>query len=173
MSKRGVIIQGSSRSDGDTSSIVKFVSAKTGFEVIDLSIKNIGHFDYEFENRSDDFMPTIRYVINNFDTIVFATPIYWYSMSGIMKSFMDRLSDLLIEEKELGRMLRGKSMAMISCSESPETWESVRMPFEKTAGYLGMIYLGDVHAFVRDGEIPEQVKIDLINFLIHHRVAMN
>jgi multimeric flavodoxin WrbA len=43
------------------------------------------------------------------------TPVYWYTMSGIMKVFFDRFSDLLRIEKDLGRKLRGKSMAVISC----------------------------------------------------------
>ncbi|MCP4458779.1 MAG: NAD(P)H-dependent oxidoreductase [Cytophagales bacterium] len=37
-----------------------------------------------------------------------ATPVYWYSMSGIMKVFLDRIYDVLTIEKELGRKLHGK-----------------------------------------------------------------
>ena len=55
-------------------------------------------------------------IIQKYDTIIFATPVYWYSMSGTLKTFFDRLSDLLHYKKELGRQMRGKKMAMISNS---------------------------------------------------------
>ena len=57
MSKRGIIIQGSSRSDGNTNKIVSFIKEKTGFDSIDLLSKNISAFDYEKRNKNDDFVP--------------------------------------------------------------------------------------------------------------------
>ena len=44
-----VIIQASSRSHGDTSKIVNYISSLTGFDVIDLNTKNIKHYDYEYK----------------------------------------------------------------------------------------------------------------------------
>jgi len=38
MSKKGVIIQGSSRSNGNTNKIVTFIKEKTGFDIIDLKL---------------------------------------------------------------------------------------------------------------------------------------
>ena len=56
----------------------------------------------------------MKTIISKYDTIIFATPVYWYSMSGILKVFIDRITDLLTIEKELGRKLRGKKMAVVS-----------------------------------------------------------
>lgn len=42
------------------------------------------------------------------DKIIFATPVYWYSMSGLMKTFFDRLTDLVTIQKSVGRKLKGK-----------------------------------------------------------------
>jgi len=47
MSKRGIIIQGSSRSDGNTNKIVSFIKEETGFDSVDLIAKNISAFDYD------------------------------------------------------------------------------------------------------------------------------
>lgn len=159
--KRTVIIQGSSRSVGDTSTIVNYLANKHQFDVIDLSTKSIGHYDYEYKNADDDFMPTITNIINNYDTIIFATPVYWYAMSGIMKAFFDRISDLI---RDLGRQLRGKNMAMISTSNSDDLVNGFNTPFEASANYLGMTYLGDIHTWIENEIIPETVKTKINSF---------
>lgn len=161
-----VIIQGSSRSTGNTHKIINYINSTNQYDVIDLYTKNISHFDYEFNNQQDDFLPLIKDVLEKYDTIIFATPVYWYSMSGVLKVFFDRLSDLLHLEKNLGRSLRGKNMAMISCGSGPGLKEEFSMPFIESANYLGMNYLGNVHTWL-DGEtkISEDVKADISNFI--------
>ena len=162
--KKGVIIQASSRSNGNTSKVATFCSELTGFDVIDLNKKDIKHFDYEFLNQDDDFNSLFKEIALNYNTIVFVTPIYWYTMSGLMKVFLDRISDFLKNEKDVGRMLRGKAMAVISSSESDEVFDGFSMPFEQSAIYLGMNYLGHLHTYIEDNEIPVHIKEELKNF---------
>lgn len=159
-----VIIQGSSKSNGDTNTVVNYLNKDNQFDFIDLKTKTIGHFDYDFKNANDDFLELMEEIIEKYDTIIFATPVYWYSMSGTLKIFFDRLSDLLHYRKELGRKLRGKSMAMISCSNANDLKEGYSMPFEASANYLGMNYLGDVHAWVEQGEINSEALKLIDNF---------
>ena len=162
---RTVIIQGSSRSNGDTGKIVNYISEKYGIAVIDLNTKTIGQYDYEYKNANDDFIDVMTRVIQNYDTIIFATPVYWYTMSGIMKAFFDRISDIIRVEKDLGRQLRGKNMAMISTSNSNDLVKGFNMPFVESANYLGMNYLGDIHTWVEDDTIPDIVKTQLRHFI--------
>ena len=138
--KNGVIIQASSRSNGDTSSIVSLLKEETDFDVIDLNQKDIKHFDYEFKNKNDDFKSLFYKITESYQTIVFATPIYWYTMSGLLKVFLDRISDFLYNEKDIGRRLRKMKMAVISCSNENEVFDGFTMPFERSAEYLGMEY---------------------------------
>ena len=119
-----VIIQGSSRSKGDTYKVVEFLTSKMDSDVIDLNLKDIGHYDYEYKNANDDFIEVMTSIIEKYDTLIFATPVYWYSMSSIMKAFFDRISDLLRTQKGLGRQLRGKNMAMVSCSNDNDLNEA-------------------------------------------------
>lgn len=161
MTVNGVIIQASARSAGNTGKVVDYVNRQIGFDVVDLNEKDVGHFDYDFKNSGDDFVPLMEHVIENHETIVFATPVYWYSMSGILKSFFDRFTDLLRKEKDLGRKLRGKNMAMISCGSDPNLPDWFKMPFVETAGYLGMNYLGDAHAWVDESGIPAEAAANL------------
>lgn len=151
-----VIIQGSSRSNGDTNTIVNYITSKNKIDVIDLYTKNIGHYDYEYKNANDDFIGLMTEIIEKYDTIIFATPVYWYSMSGILKVFFDRLSDLLREHKVLGRKLRGKNMAMISCSNFNDLIDGFAIPFRESANYLGMNYLGNIHTWVENDKINDE-----------------
>ena len=157
-----IIIQGSSKSEGNTNLISSFLNIDNKFDMIDLKTKNIGHFDYEFKNANDDFLSLLEEIIEKYDTIIFATPVYWYSMSGMLKVFFDRLSDLLHYKKELGRKLRGKNMAMISNSGDNDVKDGFSMPFIESANYLGMNYLGDIHTWSENGEISKEVK-EIVN----------
>ena len=131
MENKKVIILGSARKNGNTTKIVDEIAKESGIDVIDLSDYNISHYDYESKNREDDFLPLIRRILEEYDTLIFATPIYWYNMSGIMKMFFDRFSDLIRIEKETGRKLRGKKIGVISNSHDNEIEESFYIPFKK------------------------------------------
>jgi len=147
MNNRGVIIQGSSRSNGNTNKIATFIQSKTGFDIIDLKSKRIANFDYEFKNQDDDFLPLMTKIVHNYDIIIFATPVYWYAMSGIMKTFFDRITDCIKIEKEIGRKLKGKTMGMISCGSDSALKKGFEMPFVESANYLKMHYLGNIHTW--------------------------
>jgi multimeric flavodoxin WrbA len=54
------------------------------------------------------------------DAIVFATPVYWYAMSGLMKVLFDRFTDLVTVRKDLGRRLRGRRVFLIACGTDPD-----------------------------------------------------
>jgi multimeric flavodoxin WrbA len=142
-----LIILGSSRTSGDTAKIVHKIARQAQWDVIDLNAFDISYYDYQHLNREDDFLPLMRKVLEKYDTLVFATPVYWYSMSGIMKVFFDRITDLLTIEKDLGRKLRGKNMAVLSSSNGNNLEEYFWMPFRESADYLGMQYLGDAHFY--------------------------
>tara|TARA_R110002096_G_C14656612_1_gene727037 strand:+ start:5658 stop:6164 length:507 start_codon:yes stop_codon:yes gene_type:complete len=163
--KKGIIILGSANSNGETRKVVSFVADKLRYPVIDLKTKKISEFDYEFKNRNDDFHPLITEIVNTYDIIIFATPVYWYSMSGIMKTFFDRISDCLKIEKETGRKLRGMEMAVISCGSDKKLKNGFHMPFIETAKYLGMNYISDVHCSIDTNVIPVSVKKDLEEFI--------
>jgi multimeric flavodoxin WrbA len=162
---KGVIVQASARSEGHTSKLVNFVKKETGFDVIDLKKFTIESFDYDVANQTDDFIPLIKRIADDYEQIIFATPIYWYTMSGVLKNFLDRITDCLKLEKETGRKLRGKKLSVISCSSGNEIKDGFHMPFIETANYLGMSYHDDVHGWIENEEIPEMVLNNLNRFV--------
>jgi len=145
---KGIIILGSSRSKGETFQLCEYLREKTGYPILDLKTKSIAEFEYDNQYpEEDEFIEVIKDITDNYDQLIFASPVYWYTMSGIMKTFFDRISDCLKFEKETGRKLRGKSMAVLSCS-APDLVDGFYMPYQQSAEYLGMNYLGEVHGYL-------------------------
>ncbi|GAA3762506.1 NAD(P)H-dependent oxidoreductase [Flavobacterium ginsengiterrae] len=159
MENKTVIILGSSRKNGNTTKIVDALSKEHNIDIVNLSDYNISYYDYESKNIDDDFLPLIRGIIEKYDTLIFATPVYWYNMSGILKVFFDRFSDLIRIEKETGRKLRGKKIGVISNSHDNIIEDSFYIPFKKTSDYLGMEYLG--HAHFNANVLNQTTKIEL------------
>lgn len=148
-----IVIMGSSNPFGDTYGVCKKIVDKHEFKFQDLNELVIMPFDYDHENRDDDFLGFMKHVVETYDTLIFATPVYWYTMSGIMKNFLDRFTDLLTIKKDMGRLLRGKSMALVSVSNHDDCPEEYPKPFERSADYLGMHWKGYVHCPVSDEKI--------------------
>ena len=152
----GVIVLGSARSDGHTRLMVDRLVSQSGMSVIDLNDFEIGYFEYDNYDRKDDFLKLID-VLLKYDHMTFASPVYWYNMSAIMKNFFDRITDLLNHHKDLGRQFRSKSMAVLSCSATPGPDTQFAVPFELTADYLGMEYCGHVATWVTEDQISDEV----------------
>jgi multimeric flavodoxin WrbA len=92
----------------------------------------------------DDFA-TVVGAMSVHDAIIFATPVYWYSMSGRLKVLFDRFTDLVTVRKDLGRGLRGRSVFVLSCGSEKEMPVGFEVPFRDTAQYLGMNYEGALY----------------------------
>lgn len=162
MNNKTVIILGSSRSFGNTRKIVdEMLQIDSDINLIDLNDYKFSYFDYEFQNASDDFYPLVKQILN-YESIVFATPIYWYTMSAQLKTFFDRLSDFLYEDKKiLGRQFRGKNMGVLSCGSDQTLFDGFTMPFEQTANYLEMNYKGHLHTWIDTAGISDKTRTDL------------
>jgi multimeric flavodoxin WrbA len=139
-SKNHVMIFGSSRSHGNTRKAVDAILSGAPCPFFDLSKFKISPFDYDHRNRGDDFIPLMEDIIT-YETLIIATPVYWYQMSAQHKIFFDRWSDLLKIRKDLGQKLRGKNLFVIASFQSsyPKGFEET---FSQICAYLGMNYWG-------------------------------
>ena len=52
-----------------------------------------------------------------------------------------RLSDLITIRKDLGRLLRGKSVAVVASGTDEVLPDGFEVPFQRTCEYLGMRYV--------------------------------
>lgn len=155
-----LFLLGSSRAGGETARLAREVYKHIVFgrrgcaEFIDLGGLNIGPYDYENANRGDDFLPVAQKMVRA-KTIVFASPVYWYSMSGQMKIFFDRLTDLTGPYKPVGKRLAGKRAFAIATGADPRPPASFAPPFEDTAAYFNMEWGGLLYAAGASALTPE------------------
>ncbi|VAX38270.1 hypothetical protein MNBD_UNCLBAC01-2044 [hydrothermal vent metagenome] len=158
------IILGTSRKNGNTSQLVDVFLQNTKADVFNLSDFIMSPFDYEHNNLSDDFLSLIDKVLN-YEYIIFATPVYWYSMSAQMKIFFDRMSDLVMIEKERGRKLRGKFCALIATGYDNVPAECFEKPFVLSADYFGMLYKGMLYCSCPDTFSELDYNSKIVNFI--------
>ncbi len=158
MVKQPLVILGSARKQSDTLFYVDFVFKNTGVKVIDLLDFNIAAYNYkEHYPENDMFLELVSEMLNH-ETIIFATPVYWYSMSGLMKIFFDRLTDLVTTEKHSGRKLKGKSISLLAVGADEVLPDGFEIPFKSTADYFGMNYKACVY-FSTDHPKQEKEKM--------------
>ena len=139
------ILLASSRSAGNTRTLVNLAFPAGNLILEDLGKLKIGFYSYEYENQNDDFFPLLLRLLPH-QTWIIATPLYWYSMSAQAKVFLDRLSDLLSLYKKEGRMLRGKRLAVLCSGTDQSLPQSFGEPFSLTCQYMGMEFLGTHYA---------------------------
>lgn len=144
------IIYGGARKDGNTCKVIDAAAQKLSADIFDVSDYKISFYDYEHKNSDDDFLPLIEKLLE-YDCWIFASPIYWYTMSAQLKVFVDRLTDLLDIELEMGRQLRGLNAALIATGVEeicPLCYEDV---FINTFNYLGINYQGCLYVDTSKG----------------------
>lgn len=133
-----LVISGSAHIQGNTMHTVQDMFGDV--PTVHLCDLHIAPFSYTSRHEKDDFLPLVHRMLDH-NPLIFATPVYWYTMSGRMKTLWDRMTDLLYHHRELVESLREKTCMIIASSAhgKPEGFE---MPMEKTFAYLNMKYGG-------------------------------
>lgn len=138
-----IIINGSLRKNGNTTELIqKIYPNQASIQLIDFKIELYNYDEIYTEN--DEFLKIINQLIDC-DEIVFATPVYWYSMSSLTKIFFDRMTDLISSQETIGRKLMGKKISVITSSIGNNLGENFFLPFIETANYLHLDYLVGTH----------------------------
>ena len=157
MGKRIVILNGSPRRNGNTSMLVQaFTEGAEGvghtvsaFFLSDLHIQGCkgclgGHSSRECPCVQKDDMQTIYPAVRNCDVIVLASPLYYWNLSGQLRTAMDRL--FALEEND-GNLLRGhnRSCALLMAAEG-HGFEDVLTYYNHLMEHLQWNNLGHVLA---------------------------
>ncbi len=149
MNEKTVVVLGTSRDGSNTAAAIAELCPFKYFELIDLRNLNIAPYNYDGKySEADDFIKVVK-IMSQADNIVFATPVYWYSMSAILKNFFDRFSDLISIQKSLGRSLKGKKTYLISTGSNLVLPKGFEEPFKLTSEYFEMTYQGAVYKCVK------------------------
>ena len=132
MNQKLLVILGSARHDSDTKTYANFVFENVDHNIVTLLDYSISPFNYSANYPSDDDFYKLVEKILDYRTIVFATPVYWYSMSGLMKNLFDRFTDIVTVKKETGKKLNGKSMFLIAIGTEKKLPTGFDIPFKLT-----------------------------------------
>lgn len=143
MSSKTLIILTSNRKSSNTEKFIKEIYGDNPYQLVNLIDHHIQPYSYSGQYSTDDSFMDIVNTMEEYDDYVFATPVYWYSMSGLMKTFLDRLTDLTTDEhKETGKSLKGKSVSVIAAGSDIDLPHGFEVPFKLTANYFGMVFKG-------------------------------
>ncbi|MCH2176255.1 MAG: NAD(P)H-dependent oxidoreductase [Lentisphaeria bacterium] len=161
--KRVIGILGSSNPSGNTAALLRTCMHYLDGRMIDLSSYNLTGWDYHHQNADDPFREVASQLVKA-DIIIFATPVYWYSMSSQMKIFFDRLSDLISSHpkmegnKGIGRSLAGKQAWLVATGADQQLPLGFEVPFEKTSEYFDINYHGVFYKSVQESQsyTPEE-----------------
>lgn len=155
---------GSARKDSDTRKVVEQLFAPSEIRLLDLLDIKVCPYNYAGTYPPDDAFPTLTEALLQHDHLVFATPVYWYAMSGLLKVFFDRLTDIVTIHKKTGRRLLGKKTFLVAVGAEETLPEGFEAPFQLTSGYLGMAFTGTYYHHTRD-KVPASASIFLKNCL--------
>lgn len=149
MNKGTLLILASARKQSDTRKFLDKVFLDIDHTLVDLLEHPVSPYDYSANYPDNDEFLKIAEQMLLHDVIVFATPVYWYAMSGLMKTFFDRFTDLVTINKKSGRQLKGKSTFLLAVGAEEELPDGFENPFKQTSDYLHMDYQGCIYYSIR------------------------
>ncbi|MEJ8802374.1 flavodoxin family protein [Pontibacter sp. H249] len=133
-----LIILGSARKNSDTRKLIDKLFLDKDIALLDLLDYKVNGYKYDGNYpASDEFLKLIEVVLQH-EQLVFATPVYWYTMSGLMKTFFDRLTDIVTAHKALGRRMAGKESFLLAVGAEDTLPPGFEEPFKLTSAYFHM-----------------------------------
>ena len=99
-----------------------------------------GHGDPCVQN---DDMKRVYDAVREADVVVFATPVYWHQMNGIMKNAVDRLFAMM---KSLDDKPRETALMAAAASEDPIVFDGLEANYKAIAGMLKWEVRGVIRA---------------------------
>lgn len=162
-----LILAATARSDGNTMCAVerlRSLLAPATADFIDITALKLRGFEYHPTNEVDGFLQVVEKMIAH-HSIVFATPVYWYAMSGPMKTFFDRLSDLLVQPKlrPTGRALAGRNVSLLATGTDPDLPAGFTEPFMRTASYFEMPWRDSCYIRAIDEDRPNETELQKLD----------
>lgn len=166
--KKVLILSGSPRKRGNTSALIEELAKgarEAGARVDTLFLHGMNiqpctacegcHEEGSSGCVIDDDMGAVYEALRASDSLVFATPVYWFSVSAQIKTAIDRLYAVGVGD---GNVLKGKELAVLMPYADSDPFTSgavnaLRM-FQDISGYLGTRMAGMVYGTAMEpGEI--------------------
>ena len=158
MSKNIVVLSGSPRKGGNTDKLAAAFKegaesagkTVTLFRVADMNVSGCRACEYCFENKGvciqQDDMAQIIEALRNADAVVWASPVYYFTMSAQLKLAIDRHYALVKE----GMPIKRTALLMTCADDTIEVAEGAIATFKQNAKYhnwedAGILIVTGVH----------------------------
>lgn len=160
-----LVINGSSREDGNTERLTEKIlegldCSRVYLREVDVRpIVDQRHDPAGFAPVADDHASIIRRMLEA-DLVIFATPLYWYGMSGPMKDFIDRWSQALRDPQyEFKAGVKGKPAWVIVTGGPDARLKGLGLiqQFYHIFEFMGMQFAGYL---IGTGGKPGQIEAD-------------
>ncbi|WP_416148215.1 flavodoxin family protein [Salipaludibacillus sp. HK11] len=170
-------ILGSSRRNGNTEYLVDRALSGVAFKkrfLLDYQINPIidkRHTSEGFSKVDDDYERLFAEFMKQ-DIIIFATPLYWFGMSGQLKLFFDRWSQYMRDDKyDFKHLMSRKKAYVIVTGDNPNP-KIAALPliqqFQHIFTYTGVQFADYI---IGQGNKPEEIKND--SFSLHTATSWN
>ena len=132
-----LFVNTSRRPDGNTYKMGEAFLAGVPHDTLFLNDYKIYQLGQQYD---DDQLAAVLGAMEQADTIVIGTPVYWHTMSGTLKTFIDRLYALDKPVKELA----GKKFYFLMQGAAPSAETTAQLPFimARVAARYDMEYMG-------------------------------
>ena len=140
--------------DGNTYRIGKELLKDKEHDVLQMADYRISQYGQVFD---DDEIKDVLKKIDECDVLVIGSPVYWYTVSGMLKTFIDRLYMLPGAEA-----LRGKKLYLFAQASAPnqDTVKSIEFLSNRLSYLMGMELKGVVTDSSDGKEILSKMKIE-------------
>lgn len=140
---KNIFINTSVNKDGVGAGLAKKIFGQQKYTTIDLIDYQVNQYGQNF--AGDQFFEIIE-AISGVDQLVIATPVYWSDMSGYLKTFIDRLSDIMDQDVAAkSAPLNGTKFIMVAQGTAPEdAFSGIDTVIKRVASRFYMDYLGRV-----------------------------
>lgn len=130
--KKILFMNFSPNKNGNTYQIGKELLNDHNYEVMQISDYRISQYGQVY---NDDQIKEVLKKVAEFDTLVIGSPVYWYSVSGLLKTFIDRL--YMLPEADA---LNGKELYLFAQGSAPDndTINSITFLANRLSTLMGM-----------------------------------
>ena len=118
--------------DGNTYRIGEELLKDKEYDVLQMADYRISQYGQVFD---DDEIKEVLKEIDKYDILVIGSPVYWYTVGGMLKTFIDRL--YMLPEAEA---LRGKKLYLFAQGSLPnqDTVKSIEFLSNRLSYLMGM-----------------------------------
>lgn len=152
--KKILFVNSSPNREGNTYRIGEELLKDKEHEILQMADYRISQYGQVFD---DDEIKDVLKKIDEYDILVIGSPVYWYNVSGMLKTFIDRL--YMLPEAEA---LRGKKLYLFAQGSVPnsDTVKSIEFLASRLSYLMGMELIGVVTDSSDGSEILRKMKIE-------------